>query len=75
MRLRMLLQAAGAPLREGVEADASLDTLRAMYEPYVQALSHHLLVDLPPWIGELTPDENWHDERASVDNSVSPFGL
>lgn len=74
-RLRMLLQAAGAPLREGPQADEALSSLRAMYEPYVQALSHHLLVDLPPWIGELTPDENWHDERASAENPASPFGL
>ncbi len=49
-RLRDSLAQAGAPLREGVDADAKLTELRMLYEPYVYALSHRLLMDLPPWI-------------------------
>lgn len=49
-QLRALLAQAGAPLKEGAEADARLDELRRLYEPYVYALSHRLLMDLPPWL-------------------------
>ncbi len=49
-RLREMLAQAGAPLREGVEADEKLTALRKLYEPYVYALSHRLLMDLPPWL-------------------------
>jgi hypothetical protein len=49
-RLRDLLEQAGAPLREGADADAKLTELRLLYEPYVFALSHRLLMDLPPWL-------------------------
>ncbi len=48
--LRALLAEAGAPLREGPEADARLAELRRLYEPYVFALSHRLLMPLPPWL-------------------------
>lgn len=49
-QLRELLAQAGAPLREGAEADAKLTELRMLYEPYVYALSHRLLMELPPWL-------------------------
>jgi ion channel len=49
-RLRALLAEAGAPLREGPEADARLEELRQLYEPFVFALSHRLLMPLPPWL-------------------------
>lgn len=48
--LREMLTEAGAPLREGAEADARLNELRLLYEPYVYALSHRLLMPLPPWL-------------------------
>jgi hypothetical protein len=49
-RLRELLLEAGAPLREGPDADAKLTELRLLYEPYVFALSRRLLMELPPWL-------------------------
>ena len=49
-RLRELLDEAGAPLRVGEQADAKLSELRQLYEPYVYSLSHHLLMELPPWL-------------------------
>ncbi|HEU0025712.1 MAG TPA: potassium channel family protein [Ktedonobacterales bacterium] len=49
-RLRALLAEAGAPLRAGPEADARLEELRLLYEPFVYALSHRLLMPLPPWL-------------------------
>lgn len=49
-RLRGALAQANAPLREGELADAKLNELRLLYEPYVYALSHRLLMELPPWL-------------------------
>ena len=34
---------------EGAEPEKRLRELRQMYEPYVFALSEHLLMPLPPW--------------------------
>ncbi|HEY7059883.1 MAG TPA: potassium channel family protein [Chloroflexota bacterium] len=48
--LRAGLREAGIPLREGPDADQKLAHLRRMYEPYVTALSHRLLMPLPPWL-------------------------
>jgi hypothetical protein len=48
--LRALLAQAGAPLCEGADAEAKLTELRLLYEPYVYALSHQLLMELPPWL-------------------------
>ena len=58
-RLRTTLAKAQVPLRDGAEADQRLEELRAMYEPYVAALSRHLLMPMPAW---LPPDQrryNW----------------
>ncbi len=48
--LRAVLAQAGAPLRQGPEADRMLAHLRQMYEPYVSALADRLLMPLPPWL-------------------------
>jgi hypothetical protein len=50
VNLRQQLADAGGGLREGADADARLAELRALYEPYVHALSHRLLMPLPPWL-------------------------
>jgi len=49
-RLREMLAEAGAPFREGPAAEKKLKELRHLYEPYVHALSHRLLMPLPPWL-------------------------
>jgi len=58
-RMRGLLEANGIRLNNDAETERRLDELRAMYEPYVHALSEWLLMPLPPWI--LPPDaiDNW----------------
>jgi hypothetical protein len=33
--------------------------LRALYEPYVCALSRHLLMELPPWVPADSRRDNW----------------
>ena len=59
IRLRAELIASGARLREEPEADRRLSELRALYEPYVCALSRHLLMDLPPWLPKDSRRDNW----------------
>jgi hypothetical protein len=59
IRLRAELAASGAHLRKDTEADRRLNELRAMYEPYVCALSRHLLMDLPPWEPAESQRDNW----------------
>lgn len=57
--IRTTLKAAGITLREGKAADQRLSELRAMYEPYVNALSYHLLMPLPPWIPPADVPDSW----------------
>ena len=59
LRLRMYLEDAGLRLPEGIAVDEKLTELRRMYEPYVQSLSRHLRIELPPWITEHRRADNW----------------
>ena len=68
-RLRALLAGAGAPLREGPQAEARLAELRMLYEPFVFALSHRLLMNLPPWLPGEQEIDAW---RASPWEIASP---
>jgi hypothetical protein len=58
-RMRVELAAAGVAFREGAETDGRLAELRRMYEPYVAALSRHLLQPLPEWHYEKRRRDNW----------------
>lgn len=49
----------GLPLLAGDGAAKTLDELRAMYEPYVAGLSRRLLMELPPWLIDRDPRDNW----------------
>ena len=59
-RLRKALSDKNLKLREGIEAEEKLAALRAMYEPYVNALARSLLIGLPPWLHEERKLDNWH---------------
>jgi hypothetical protein len=59
VRLRQLLGEAGLGLRDGEAVDAKLAELRAMYEPYVNALAQFLLFTLPPVLSDKTAVDNW----------------
>jgi hypothetical protein len=39
--------------------DHQIAELRAMYEPYVGALSEHLLMPLPAWLPPAKARSNW----------------
>lgn len=59
VRLRAVLADKGLKLREGAAADEKLRALRAMYEPYVDALARSLLIALPCWLAEDRQVDNW----------------
>jgi hypothetical protein len=61
MELSARLTAASVPLRAGdpAEVASTLAELRALYEPYVNALSLHLLMPLPPWLPEQGARDAW----------------
>jgi hypothetical protein len=58
-QLRELLGEAGLSLQEGPAVDARLTELRAMYEPFVNALGRHFLFPLPPFVPEQASADNW----------------
>ena len=58
-RMRGNLKLRGIFLRDGDAAAEKLNKLRHMYEPYVQALSEHLLMPLPPWEVSAKAADNW----------------
>lgn len=58
-QLRQALAASGLTLRQDDDADQKLSKLRAMYEPYVQAIARRLLITLPPWMPPEKKRDNW----------------
>jgi Ion channel len=58
-RLLTLLRESGVAVREDQVSLQRLAELRAMYEPYVTALSGRLLMDLPAWMAVPGAKDNW----------------
>jgi hypothetical protein len=58
-RLRQVLSEASLKLRTGEREDRQLNDLRAMYEPYVNALAEFLAIKLPPWIHSQKVVDSW----------------
>ena len=59
-RLESLLAAVDVRLRGDEPAIAKFRALRAMYEPYVQALSSFLIMSLPEWVPPEDAPDSWH---------------
>jgi ion channel len=60
-RLERFVATAGVRLRADEAAVAKFAALRAMYEPYAQALSSFLLMPLPGWVPpEGSTSQTWH---------------
>lgn len=57
--LRKLLHGVGVVVAEGAAVDAKLAELRAMYEPFVNALAQRFLFMLPPILPESATADNW----------------
>lgn len=58
-RLREAMASAGMPLKDGIEVEERLERIIRMYEPYVQALSLHLLMPVPGWVPPVGAKDNW----------------
>jgi hypothetical protein len=58
-RMRANLKKRGILLQDGDKATEKLSKLRHMYEPYVHALSEHLLMPLPSWEVSAKAADNW----------------
>ncbi|HTR46728.1 MAG TPA: potassium channel family protein [Verrucomicrobiae bacterium] len=58
-RLKETLKQAGIDLRDDAYAREKLVKLRAMYEPYLEALSRFLYLEVPPWILAKEITDNW----------------
>lgn len=71
-RLCEALKEAGYTLREDEESTKKLRQLREMYEPFLEALSRHLFVPLPPWILEQQIMDNW---KTSAWSRISGFSV
>ncbi len=70
LRLRGAVAESGLKLHDTPESDQKLNKLRGMYEPYVQALSQFLYIDLPPWILAKESADNW---KTSAWGRISGF--
>src|SRR5271165_1930532 len=58
-RLKTELTWRGVTLNDKADAPERLAELRAVYEPYLHALSRRLLMTLPPWIHSNRMKDNW----------------
>jgi ion channel len=70
IRLRSTVAESGIRLHDTPESNEKLNKLRGMYEPYVQALSQFLYIDLPPWILNKESADNW---KTSAWGRISGF--
>jgi hypothetical protein len=69
-RLRVVLTQAGFQLRDDEVSRNKLAELRLMYEPYLQALSRFLYMELPTWILAREITDNW---RTSAWGRITGF--
>jgi hypothetical protein len=58
-RLHTALAGVGVRLKDDKFAHERLADLRAMYEPYVNALAEFLMMPLPQWISNSASSDNW----------------
>jgi len=58
-RLREALAEVGLHFRDEEGAEQRLYELRLIYEPFVNALANHLLVNLPPWVAPSLAVDDW----------------
>src|SRR3989475_5375170 len=59
-RLEGFVAAVGVRFRADEASVAKFRALRAMYEPYVHALSSFLIMPLPEWVSPERANDSWH---------------
>ncbi len=58
-RMRDALAEVGLRLRHEEDAEKRLYEMRRLYEPFVNALADHLLLNLPPWVPATKTVDDW----------------
>src|SRR2546422_7324367 len=58
-RMHDSLAEVGLVLQHAEDAEQRLYDIRRMYEPFVNAIAEHLLLNLPPWITETKTVDDW----------------
>jgi hypothetical protein len=58
-RMRDALAEVGLVLDHGGDAEERLYNIRRSYEPFVNAVADHLLLNLPPWISATKTVDDW----------------
>ncbi len=59
VKMRDALLEVGLELRHGDDAEKNLYDIRRSYEPFVNSIADHLLVNLPPWIQTIKTVDDW----------------
>jgi hypothetical protein len=72
-RLKNELIWRGVSLGEKPESLERLSELRAVYEPYVQALGRRLFMEVPPWVHSGRKKDNW--QGGPWDNAIQARAL
>ena len=67
--LRLMLSECGVDLRNQADDEATLEELRAMYEPYTLVLSRYLMMPLPGWLPKPRASDNW--QTSAWENATS----
>jgi hypothetical protein len=57
--MRDALAEVGLHLAHEEDAEKRLAEIRQLYEPFVNALANHLLVNLPPWVVSERTVDDW----------------
>jgi hypothetical protein len=74
-RMRDSLEEVGLHFSHGEDAEKHLADIRRMYEPFVNALADHLLVNLPPWIPVERAVDDWQTSAWDHFAELSPERL
>jgi hypothetical protein len=67
-----LFASEGIVMRERKEIELRLSELRAMYEPYLYAMSRYFVVSLPPWMPQAGRKDNWQTSPWGEDDALYP---
>ncbi len=73
-RLTEVAMAGGLLSQKQSDAGQRLTAIRASYEPYLEALSELLLMDLPPWVPATGATDNWESTAWDFESPAAQFG-
>jgi hypothetical protein len=73
-RLREIVIKGGLAGTPPADAANRLTAIRAAYEPYLEALSIHLLMPLPPWAPAPDAKDNWESTSWDFESPVDSLG-